>query len=447
MKLFYPKMRKRLFALSFFTFAISFGAKTQFTTAGDIAFTGYLGGTTNESFSFVLLKNIPSGSTLNFTDRGWNGTAFNAGTESLLTWAAGSALVAGREITISGAANSTTMTVVVSGSNISAGTATGTMVSMPTSGDQILAYIGTVASPTFIAGIHMNSYNNTAGGADCGNTTAAAWDNATVNACVNPGNANSSAMPTGLTGGTTAVYIGVDNQFNTDFDNARFNCTGPLATPAQVRASVNTYTAGVNWTTVNGDPTGVLTLPSGCAYLASIFPVDIISVTGSSQASYIGLNWKTANEAHDNGRYEIEKSADGISFSKIAGVNAQGFSYLYNNYVYNDYNAFKGANFYRLKIISPNGDVKYSSVIKVIFGELGRPVIITNNPANNDITVASKGAYTQLAITDLSGRTVLRERLLTNNQKIDVSHLAPGQYAITFTGASAAVTEKLVIQR
>ena len=441
MKKFYLPLRKVFFAFSFLVLSVQGNA--QFTTAGDIAFTGYVSSAASgiESFSFVILKNIPAGSTLNFTDRGWNGTAFNAGTESLLTWTSGTALVAGREVTISGAASSATMTVVISGSNINAGTASGTMPSFPTSGDQILAYVGTVASPTFIAGMHMNSYNNGNGGTECGSTSAAGWD---PPACANPGNPNSSALPTGLTGGTTAVYIGIDNTFNSDFNNAKFNCTGPMATPAQVRSSVNNYSAGVNW--IATDDATLTTLPSGCAFLASIFPLDIISFTGSNQANYIGLNWKTANEADDRGHYELEKSADGRNFSPITNINMQGFSYLYNNYSFNDNNPLQGANFYRLKMVSPAGQIKYSQVVKVLFGMDGKPAFITPNPASTDITVSFKGTqFNLVTISDLSGRIVLREKLLTNNQKLDVSQLPAGNYAITLFGAGNRLTEKLII--
>jgi hypothetical protein len=443
MKKLYTGLRKTGVALFLiFIFNIT-TANAQFTTAGDIAFTGYLGGSTNEAFSFVLLKNIPAGATLNFTDRGWNGTAFNATTESLLTWTTGSALVAGREVTISGVANSTTMTAIISGSNINAGTVSGTMVSLPTSGDQVLAYIGTVAAPTFIAGIHMNSYNNTAGGADCGNTTAAAWDNATVNACVNPGNANSSAMPTGLTGGTNAVYVGVDNQFNTDFDNAKFNCTGALATPAQVRASVNNYSAGVNWTTINGDPAGLMTLPTGCAFLASIFPARLLNFSVRNMAPFITVNWQTANE-QDMINYEVERSFDGRQFASIKTVAALRGPGT-NNYVYNDAEALLSSFstiYYRVKFHDVAGEFFYSNIKSVKVTNNGS-LLVDNlpNPFSGTLqfNVVSKVAgIANMRITDMSGGTIMRvtRSLVAGDNRISLpitAALPAGIYTMEIT--------------
>lgn len=440
MKHFYLKTGKTLM-MFFFATIVSTSARSQFTTAGDIAFTGYTSGAANESFSFVLLKNIAAGSTLNFTDNGWTGSALGA-TEFTLTWTTGSALVAGREVTISGPAATPApnalVTVVISGSSISAGTLAGTMVSLPSSGDQVLAYVGSAAAPTFIAGIHMNQYCTCL--VECGSTSIAGWDPAPPT-CAAGGNA--SVMPTGLTGGTTAVFIGVPGVGNTDFDNARFNCTGAMATAAQVRSSVNNYTAGSNWQTENGVPT--FTLPTGCAYLASIFALDLVSFNGASQTGSIGLNWQTANEPNDNGYFELEKSADGFNFTHLSRVNAQGFSYMYNNYTYTDNAPLSGANFYRLKIVSNNGLVKYSYVVKVLYGKLGRGMVVSPNPAVSEVTLTTAGEYTQVVISDRNGRTVLQQRISGNNNRIDVSKLPAGQYSITAFGASEKTTEKLLI--
>lgn len=444
MKKIYLSTEKHFYFAALFLMLSCFGAKAQFTSAGDIAFTGYIAADAgnNESFSFVLLKNKPAGSILNFTDRGWNGSAFNATTESLCTWTTGTALTAGREVTISGLANSTTMTVTIAGSAVSPGTVTGTMPSFPTSGDQVLAYVGAVTSPTFIAGMHMNSYNNGNGGSECGSTTVAGWD---PPACANPGNANSSALPVGLIGGTTAVYVGLNNSFNSDVDNARYGCSGPLATANQVRTAVNTYN-GSNWTTVNGTPT--FTLPSGCAYLGAVVPIDILSFFGNNESNYIAIKWNTANEDSDKGRFELEKSADGKNFNKIASLNAQGFSYLYNNYSYNDLSPLNGLNYYRLKINLPNGETKYSNVVKVLFGKLNKQVTISPSITSNEFSVSFTGnKFTQLVISDFSGRVLMQQQLASNSQRVDVSRLPAGQYSVSLIGSAEKITEKIVIVR
>ncbi|MBL0145731.1 MAG: hypothetical protein IPP48_08195 [Chitinophagaceae bacterium] len=226
-------------------------ANAQVLAAGDIAFTGYISAGSTDEFSFVLLKNIPSGTTITFTDNSWlNTNIFRAGEETLV-WTSSAAMLTGTEVKISGVGGSAT---IIS----SLGTCTGNMLSLSTSGDQVLAYQGTVASPTFISAIHMNVYQSTPPISDPVATDAATWDN------TNSNNTTASSLPTGLTTGSTAIWVGTFQVSASEFDNAVFNCTGVPGTVAQIRAAVNNP---ANWTKSNGSPTAPVTVPSGCSFL------------------------------------------------------------------------------------------------------------------------------------------------------------------------------------
>jgi Secretion system C-terminal sorting domain len=427
MKKFYLPFKKAFIALAFILMA-NITAKSQVLAAGDIAFTGYIANATGtESFSFVLLVNIPSGTVLNFTDNGWNGTAL-AATEQTCTWTAGSALVAGREISIAGT-SAGAATATVSGSSISAGTVTGSLPSFATSGDQLLAYQGTAASPTFISAIHMNVYSTDLG--QCGNTTAATWDPVCIAA-----NANSCIKPPSLTTGTNAVWIGTEGVGASEQDNAVFNCTGPLATPAQVRAAVNN---SANWTVSSIAPP-TLTVPSGCAFLASIFPSRLLSFTARNMASHIALNWQTDNE-QDMVGYEVERSFDGRQFSNIKTVAARRGS-LVNDYVYNDADAFRSSNntvYYRIKFIDVAGEIFYSDIKSVKLNKEGS-LFVHNlpNPFTGTLqfNIVSKNSETAIIrISDMAGRILVSEtrKLNAGDNRISLSQtgaLSSGIYTM-----------------
>ncbi|MFN8288688.1 MAG: PKD-like domain-containing protein [Chitinophagaceae bacterium] len=218
--------------------------------AGDIAFTAYSSTTAADDFSFVLLKNIGPGTAINFTDNGWLSTNVLQSGEETITWTSNAAYSAGTEIMISGL----TATLASGGS---AGTVTGTPLNLSTGGDQILAYRGTAASPTFISAIHMNVYSIANG--DPVTTTAAAWDG-TANTL------NSSALPTGLTTGINAIWIGTQDVPGSEFDNSHYgNCAGPgtLGPIATLRATLNNQ---ANWISDNSTPPG-FSIPTGCPYL------------------------------------------------------------------------------------------------------------------------------------------------------------------------------------
>ncbi|AOM80468.1 hypothetical protein BFS30_26885 [Pedobacter steynii] len=161
-------------------FCIGFSASAQCTLGpGDLVITGYdqlddgtSGSTFNDSFSFLLLKDIPAGQVIFFTDLGWTGSSFqtasNAPADAVLRWTADVAYAAGTEIIvyckfspsskdINGIARGT-ITVEQPSFNTSSGAVSPAeqMSLAEFSGDQIFAFTNSIAAPTFLAGISIN---------------------------------------------------------------------------------------------------------------------------------------------------------------------------------------------------------------------------------------------------------------------------------------------------
>ncbi len=220
------------------TFAcLSFGANVQAQTlvAGDIAFTGFNADV--DAFSFVLLRDINNGTSINFTDNGWQSSGSFRNNEGILTWTAGSDLTCGTQVKITGTTTASTGTV--------SSTGTGSFA-LSTSGDQILAYQGAVGSPTFITAINF-----------AGTTWAS---NATT--------ANNSALPAGLTNGTTAISPGAT-------ENGRYKCTANTGV-STIKAAI--FTAS-NW---DISASTVYSLPPTCTF--SCTQQDCAGVNGGTAA-------------------------------------------------------------------------------------------------------------------------------------------------------------------
>jgi flagellar biosynthesis/type III secretory pathway chaperone len=47
----------------------------------------------------------------------------------------------------------------------------------------------------------------------------------------------------------------------------------------------------------------------------------------------------------------------------------------------------------------------------------------------------------------MTGHVLLRKKIASNNQKLDVSQFPAGQYTITLTGATEKITERFIIAR
>jgi hypothetical protein len=185
--------------------------------AGDLAFSGYVSGgngsTISDRFSFVLLTPVTASTVIRFTDYGWRTdlNAFSAGSslESEYVLTISGALPAGTEIHIT--TNNITGNPAPTATLVGGGSAGSIVVStggsflpgnmaLSTTGDQIFAYQGSFAAPTFIAGIHKNAYNTING--DPTTTSAASWDGVIAFASLNT---TSSGIPSALTNGVN-VY-------------------------------------------------------------------------------------------------------------------------------------------------------------------------------------------------------------------------------------------------
>jgi hypothetical protein len=106
---------------------------------------------------------------------------------------------------------------------------------------------------------------------------------------------------------------------------------------------------------------------------SAILPVKFISVNALKQNNNIVVKWQSANETN-NSHYEIERSANGQQFSKTATMNvSKNFN---GNYNWTDADPLSGNNYYRIKSVDGNGNVLYSIVVQVIFG---------NDKIENDI--------------------------------------------------------------
>ncbi len=190
---------------------------------GDIAFVVY-NTDGDDRWAFVVLEDIPVGETLNFTTTGWTGSAFYSNSEETLSVTTGSVIPSGTIVNVSGTTFSPSI-----------GSVSGVKLT-PFAGDQIICYQGSIASPTFIAAIN-GDYNA------LDYDAATGWNTGSVE-----GNTTSSALPTGLTNGATALSLfpGVS-----EIDNARYNCTLTSGTKVELLSAINNKD---NWESSNTTP-------------------------------------------------------------------------------------------------------------------------------------------------------------------------------------------------
>ncbi len=185
---------------------------------------------------------------------------------------------------------------------------------------------------------------------------------------------------------------------------------------------------------------------------AVAMPLTLVSFKAYQSGNNIQAEWKTSQEVNVD-RFELEKSTDGTTFTRMATVPAKGK--LTNDYMAMDAQPVKGNNFYRLKMIDIDATAKYSSVVRVgmnngVSGVKIYPTVITNKTVVLEMQNQEKGNY-KLELYDLSGKLVHSQDVLnkenTGSQSLSLpGGLNAGTYYVRVKKDVIVYSGKLVIQ-
>jgi hypothetical protein len=178
----------------------------------------------------------------------------------------------------------------------------------------------------------------------------------------------------------------------------------------------------------------------GAYEFSAALPVSITHFSGSRQAAINKLTWTTATEINNAG-FELQRSADGRSFSKLyfmVSKAGNGGSNSLLQYNYDDVKPFAGNSYYRLKQVDKDGKSQLSNVV-VIKGAKPTSLAISSaypNPAVQqlNLVITSPIATAVLVvITDVAGKIILQQPVTIADGDtpvaINVSKLSAGTYS------------------
>lgn len=157
-------------------------------------------------------------------------------------------------------------------------------------------------------------------------------------------------------------------------------------------------------------------------------PVELISFEATAIKNQTQLNWQTASEINSD-KFEIERSTNGNSWSKIGEVKAATNSSHLLNYEFYDLQP-NVSNYYRLKQIDLDGTFVYSSMRFVKFHQVSLQVY--PNPVTNllNVEVPSVGVH-YLVLRNSLGQIIFNFSDQLNEDemlKFDFTEYASGIY-------------------
>jgi hypothetical protein len=189
--------------------------------------------------------------------------------------------------------------------------------------------------------------------------------------------------------------------------------TGDLAFTLAALDNMGTPISTIT-TDINGTKRDATTPDVGAFETTITLPVKLVSISATKIATNVLVDWATASEINSL-NYQVERSTDGVNFTLVGTVKAQGNSNGVSQYNFTDAGVTSLGStvlYYRLKMVDIDGKFEYSKIVSVNLGVTNGTEITVSvfpNPYVNElyakITTSSTGSAT-VQLKDGIGRMV-----------------------------------------
>ncbi len=171
-------------------------------------------------------------------------------------------------------------------------------------------------------------------------------------------------------------------------------------------------------------------------------PAMVATIKAYQKEKNVQVAWTVTNEQGVKA-YEVEHSTDGAGFSKTATLTAisNGLPVLSYSWIHEQ--PSNGDHYYRIKVVSKSGDIRYTAVAKVTIGAIKSEITVYPNPVKNktvnlQLTNMDKGSYNVRLLND-AGQVMMTSQFIHNGgsayQKIVLSQgIRNGSYRMEVIG-------------
>ena len=230
--------------------------------------------------------------------------------------------------------------------------------------------------------------------------------------------------------------------------------TSPTATVEKVTLSFETDGDDLATFRFDFDDGDYFTL--GSSQLEAL-PIKLLSFTGEAQENKVLLKWSTGSE-EDNAHFRLERAGSDLGFETAGYVNGSGTFNGIQHYSFQDFEALRGVNYYRLIDVDVNGRENASEVIRVHHS--GAPGIIATSIYPNPVTAGEEviiklpngelaSDYT-IALSNTQGQPpqkVLSRVIQKSSIGLSTESLRSGIYLVRLTSVYGKTSfQKLIIK-
>ena len=182
---------------------------------------------------------------------------------------------------------------------------------------------------------------------------------------------------------------------------------------------------------------GPASLTGGGVVSSATLPVKLSSFTAKSNGSTVMLSWTTVQEIKAE-VFDIERSIDGATYTKVGAVAANGNTSLTTHYSYTEVVKGGSSYSYRLKMVDIDNKSEYSPIVKLSFNNTTSGFLKTYpNPATDFFAVDGSGSM-QVQVISLGGTVVKVINGYVANDKVSLSGVIAGNYVVRVSGANGS---------
>jgi hypothetical protein len=182
----------------------------------------------------------------------------------------------------------------------------------------------------------------------------------------------------------------------------------------------------------------------------STLETNLLNFTGAIANNQSNLYWTVENTANI-GAFEIEKSTDGVNYSRVGNIPAGGDA-VNKRYSFTDPENTSNSSYYRLKLLSRNTNAaRYSKTI-MLYNRNSLFKISTINPFSSDLKInvlLTEKGIVELNLCDMYGKVLTKKTVELNNGNSQITFdnvnvLPPGMYILSALHNGVRIQNKLI---
>jgi hypothetical protein len=183
-----------------------------------------------------------------------------------------------------------------------------------------------------------------------------------------------------------------------------------------------------------------------------VLPFTVTKITATKKNETVQVDWEVKTD-EELKSFDIERSADGRNFMKLATVASLGKGITLANYNWVDNNPLMGENYYRINVVPQVGKKKVSPVAMVSFDKQKPVMVVYPNPTEgNNFSVKlsnlTKGSY-QIIVTTAAGQQVLVKSIehlggMKIERMVFSNDISKGVYRIQVKGEGLSLLSSII---